>query len=65
MRAPVSTDSVSTVYRGPKKLKIKEINCSYSINVFALDTGLLTSSQHSEGPATGHLDTGVTRFPRV
>jgi hypothetical protein len=29
-RAPVSTDSVSAVYRGPgkKKLKIKEINGS-------------------------------------
>ena len=25
--------------------------------------GLLASSQYSEGPATGHLDTGFSRFP--
>ena len=28
------------------------------IAVFTLDAGLLTISQYSEGPATGHLDTG-------
>ena len=28
-----------------------------------LDAGLLASSQYSEGPATGHLDTGFSRFP--
>jgi len=35
------------------------------IAVFTLDTGLLARSQHSEGPATGHLDTGFSLFPRV
>jgi len=32
---------------------------------FTLDAGLLARSQYSEGPATGHLDTGFSRFPRV
>jgi len=30
-----------------------------------LDAGLLARSQYSEGPATGHLDTGFSRFPCV
>jgi len=33
------------------------------IAVFTLDAGLLTRSQYSEGPATGHLDTGFLGFP--
>ena len=33
------------------------------ITVFTLDAGLLARSQYSEGPATGHLDTGFSRFP--
>jgi hypothetical protein len=28
MCAPVSTDSVSAIYRGPKQIKVKEINDS-------------------------------------
>jgi len=35
------------------------------IAVFTLDAGLLAISQYSEGPATGHLDTGFTWFPCV
>jgi len=35
------------------------------IAVFTLDAGLLARSQYSEGPATGHLDTGFSRFPSV
>ena len=35
------------------------------IAVFTLDAALLASSQYSEGPATGHLDTGFSRFPCV
>jgi len=35
------------------------------IAVFTLDAGLLPRSQHSEGPATGHLDTGFSWFPCV
>ena len=31
--------------------------------LFTLDVGLLASSQYSGGPATGHLDTGFSRFP--
>jgi hypothetical protein len=30
---------------------------------FNLDDGLLARSQYSEGPATGHLDTGFSWFP--
>ena len=33
------------------------------IAVFTLDAGLLARSQCSEGPATGHLDTGFFGFP--
>jgi len=35
------------------------------IAVSTLDAGLLARSQYSEGPATGHLDTGFSRFPCV
>ena len=30
---------------------------------FTLDAGLLARSQYSEGPVTGHLDTGFSWFP--
>jgi len=33
------------------------------IVVFTLDAGLLAKSQYSEGPATGHLDTGFSWLP--
>jgi len=33
------------------------------IAFFTLDAGLLARSQYSEGPATGHLDTGFSWFP--
>ena len=33
------------------------------IAVFTLDAGLLARSQYSEGPATGHLDTGFSWLP--
>ena len=32
------------------------------IAVFTSDVGLLATSQYSEGPATGHLDTGFSWF---
>ena len=32
---------------------------------FTLDAGLLARSKYSEGPATGHLDTGFSWFPCV
>ena len=35
------------------------------IAVFTLDAGLLARSNYSEGPATGHLDTGFSQFPCV
>jgi len=35
------------------------------IAVFTLDAELLARSQYSEGPATGHLDTGFSRLPFV
>jgi hypothetical protein len=36
-----------------------------SFDVFPLDAGLLARGQYSEGPATGHLDTGFSWFSRV
>ena len=39
--------------------------CYVCIAVFTLDTGLLARSQYSEGPATGHFDTGFSWFPYV
>jgi len=33
------------------------------IAAFTLDVELLARSQYSEGPATGHLDTGFLVFP--
>jgi len=33
------------------------------IAFFTLDAGLLARSQYSEGPATGHPDTGFSWFP--
>ena len=33
------------------------------IAVLTLDAGLLARSQNPEGPVTGHLDTGFSRFP--
>ena len=33
------------------------------IAVFTLDAGLLARSEYSEGPETGHLDTGFSWFP--
>ena len=32
----------------------------YNFNALKLDAGLLARSQYSEGPATGHLDTGFS-----
>ena len=32
---------------------------------FTLDAGGLARNQYSEGPASGHLDTGFSRFPCV
>jgi len=32
---------------------------------FTLDAGLLARSKCSEGPVTGHLDTGISWFPYV
>ena len=35
------------------------------VAAFTLDAGLLARSHYSEGPATGHLDTGFSWFPSV
>jgi len=37
--------------------------CYVCIAVFTLEAALLARSQYSQGPATGHLDTGFSRFP--
>ena len=46
------------------------MHCAYCCTMcallfFTLDAGLLARSQYSEGPATGHLDTGFSWFPCV
>ena len=41
------------------------ICCTMCTAVFTLEAELLARSQHSEGPATGHLDTGFSWFPCV
>jgi hypothetical protein len=41
------------------------ICCTVGFDVFPLEAGLLARGQYSEGPATGHLDTGFSWFPRV
>jgi len=48
-----------------KNLMVKNPNFDSStalvtgiVSFFTLDAGLLARSQYSEGPATGHLDTG-------
>jgi hypothetical protein len=37
----------------------------YCVCIACLDAGMLARSQYSEGPATGHLDTGFSWFHRV
>ena len=40
------------------------VNNTYAPGIFLdIDAGLLARSQYSEGPATGHLDTGFPWFP--
>ena len=39
--------------------------CALLFFFCTLDAGLLARSQYSEGPATGHLDTGFSWFPCV
>ena len=39
--------------------------CVHCCFFFTLDAGLLARSQYSEGPVTGHLDTGFSWFPCV
>ena len=46
-------------------LRVLLSSCEYCCTVgvllyFTLDAGLLARSQHSEGPATGHPDTGFS-----
>ena len=43
----------------------KYLNYCVIFIVCTLDAGLLARSQYSEGPATGHLDTGFSWFPCV
>ena len=48
---------------GVDVLRVLLSYCEYCCTVgvllyFTLDAGLLARSQHLEGPATGHLDTG-------
>ena len=50
-----------------KMFRILITNCTNTVWAllffFTLDVGLLARSQYSEGPPTGHLDTGFSWFP--
>ena len=55
----------SRVWTGPVILALLSRHWAFSlftdyvcIDILTLDAGLLARSQHPEGPATGHLDTG-------
>ena len=39
--------------------------CVHCCFFFTLDAGLPARSKYSEGPATGHFDTGISWFPCV
>ena len=56
-------DTCSGVFKYNKLVRISVLLVIFFL--FTLDTGLLARSQYSEGPATGHLDTGFSRFPCV
>jgi len=45
-------------------LRVFAVLCVYCC-FFTLDAGRLVRSQYSEGPATGHIDTGFSWFPCV
>ena len=49
---------------GFRRLKLQDFKKN-ALLFFTLDAGLLARSQYSEGPATGHLDTGFSCFPCV
>jgi len=56
---------VSCVYCCSCLVYIVVILCVFVVlctmyHVFILDAGLLARSQYSEGPATGHLDAGLS-----
>ena len=58
--------SVGACLKEGVKVKVTRlINVLVCIGVFTLDVGLLARSQYSEGPATGHLDTGFSWFPCI
>jgi hypothetical protein len=58
-----------TVVNGTDRLPLNVGNQLSTYEAYALlffltlDAGLLDSSQYSEGPVTGHLDTGFSWFP--
>jgi hypothetical protein len=54
-----------TVYLLYRVFVVLCICCTVCIDVVTLDAGLLASSQYSEGPANGHLDTAFFWFPCV
>jgi hypothetical protein len=45
-----------------QQLTYKTLKAILFFGFFTLDAGLLARSQYSEGPATGHLDTGFSWF---
>ena len=60
---------LSVIYLILRRIKRRYHKCTVHRSsrraLFTLDARLLASSQYPEGPATGHLDTGFSRFPCV
>ena len=63
---PVDVNEVMRdIFTENSNVLLSYANLLYCVGIaffFTLDSGLLARSQYSEGPATGHLDTGFSWF---
>jgi len=53
------------IARRAEETRSEQCHTVWALLFFTLDTGLMARSQYSEGPATDHLDTGFSWFPRA
>ena len=58
-----SPPSVCCLSQAVPFLCVFVVLCVHCCSFLTLDAALLARSQYSEGPATGHLDTGFFQFP--
>ena len=64
-KSSLSCEECQTVIELSQCVDIDDWTQGKDFVFFTLDAGLLARSQYSEGPATGHLDTGFSWFPCV